>query len=79
MAYTIRPLDASTWDEFAELVERTNGIFGGCWCIGYHLLTRLRERTAESSEVPVHATEDRDQQPIGTDATIATAHVAALL
>ena len=36
MSYTIRPLDASTWDAFAELVERNNGIFGGCWCIGYH-------------------------------------------
>ncbi len=36
MAYTIRPLDASTWDAFAELVERNNGVFGGCWCIGYH-------------------------------------------
>ncbi len=36
-AYTIRPLDASTWDAFAELVERNNGIFGGCWCISYHL------------------------------------------
>jgi ribosomal protein S18 acetylase RimI-like enzyme len=36
MAYTIRPLDASTWDAFAELVERNNGIYGGCWCIGYH-------------------------------------------
>jgi GNAT superfamily N-acetyltransferase len=34
--YTVRPLDASTWDAFAELVERNNGIFGGCWCIGYH-------------------------------------------
>lgn len=30
------PLTASTWDPFAELVERNNGIFGGCWCIGYH-------------------------------------------
>lgn len=29
-------LDASTWAAFAELVERNNGIFGGCWCIGYH-------------------------------------------
>lgn len=29
-------LDASTWDLFAELVERNNGIYGGCWCIGYH-------------------------------------------
>lgn len=36
MAYTIRQLDASTWDLFAELVERNNGIFGGCWCIAYH-------------------------------------------
>lgn len=36
MAYDIRELDASTWDAFAELVERNNGIFGGCWCIGYH-------------------------------------------
>jgi hypothetical protein len=34
MSYTIRPLDASTWAAFAELVERNNGIFGGCWCIG---------------------------------------------
>ena len=33
----VRPLDASTWDAFAELVERNNGVYGGCWCIGYHL------------------------------------------
>jgi GNAT superfamily N-acetyltransferase len=37
MPYSVRPLDASTWDAFAELVERNNGIFGGCWCIAYHL------------------------------------------
>jgi GNAT superfamily N-acetyltransferase len=36
MPYAIRPLDASTWDAFAELVERNNGVYGGCWCIGYH-------------------------------------------
>jgi ribosomal protein S18 acetylase RimI-like enzyme len=34
--YTVRPLDASTWDAFAELVERNNGIYGGCWCAGFH-------------------------------------------
>ena len=33
MPYTTRPLDASTWDAFAELVERNNGIYGGCWCM----------------------------------------------
>ncbi|MGI8692817.1 MAG: GNAT family N-acetyltransferase [Geodermatophilaceae bacterium] len=35
-SFTIRALDSSTWDGFADLVERNNGIFGGCWCIGYH-------------------------------------------
>lgn len=36
MRYDIRPLDASTWDAFADLVERNNGIYGGCWCIAFH-------------------------------------------
>ena len=35
-AYDTRPLDASTWDAFAELVERNNGVYGGCWCIAFH-------------------------------------------
>jgi GNAT superfamily N-acetyltransferase len=35
-AYTVRPLDSSTWEAFAELVERNNGVFGGCWCMGWH-------------------------------------------
>ena len=35
-AYSIRPLDASTWDAFADLVERNNGVYGGCWCIAFH-------------------------------------------
>lgn len=34
--WTVRDLDASTWDLFAELVERSNGVFGGCWCLGWH-------------------------------------------
>jgi len=36
-SYTTRPLDASTWDAFAELVERNNGVYGGCWCIAHHI------------------------------------------
>jgi GNAT superfamily N-acetyltransferase len=34
--FTVRPLDESTWPAFAALVERNNGIFGGCWCMGFH-------------------------------------------
>jgi GNAT superfamily N-acetyltransferase len=35
-SYSVRPLDESTWPAFAALVERNNGIFGGCWCMGFH-------------------------------------------
>lgn len=34
--YVIRKLNPSTWDAFADLVERNNGIFGVCWCIAFH-------------------------------------------
>jgi len=37
MRHAIRPLDASTWAAFAELAECNNGVFGGCWCMSYHL------------------------------------------
>ncbi|WP_052462515.1 GNAT family N-acetyltransferase [Nigerium massiliense] len=36
MSYSVVPLGPDTWDAFAGLVERNNGIFGGCWCIGFH-------------------------------------------
>ena len=34
--YTIKALDESSWDAFAGLVEANNGVFGGCWCMGFH-------------------------------------------
>lgn len=34
--YTIALLNADRWELFADLVERNNGIYGGCWCIGFH-------------------------------------------
>jgi GNAT superfamily N-acetyltransferase len=40
VSYTTRPLDASTWDAFAELVERNNGVYGGCWCVAFHTAYR---------------------------------------
>jgi GNAT superfamily N-acetyltransferase len=35
-AYSVKALDESTWPAFAALVERNNGVFGGCWCMGFH-------------------------------------------
>jgi len=35
--YTIRPLGPETWDAFARLCEKHNGMgFGGCWCTWFH-------------------------------------------
>ena len=45
----IRPLAPDTWPAFAGLVERHNGVFGGCWCTYFHSLTRDKDRTYESN------------------------------
>jgi GNAT superfamily N-acetyltransferase len=35
-SYTTRHLDADTWSDFVTLVEANNGVWGGCWCLGFH-------------------------------------------
>ncbi|MEJ3656632.1 GNAT family N-acetyltransferase [Actinomycetes bacterium KLBMP 9759] len=37
MVYAVRPLDGGTWGAFARLVEEHNGVWGGCWCMGFHV------------------------------------------
>lgn len=65
--YVVKALDETTWDAFATLVEHNNGVFGGCWCIGFHAeggdksttpalnrerkLTRVREGRAHAALV----------------------------
>jgi GNAT superfamily N-acetyltransferase len=34
--YHVKPLSEETWPDFARLVERHNGVWGGCWCMGFH-------------------------------------------
>jgi GNAT superfamily N-acetyltransferase len=34
--YATKPLDPATWPDFAKLVEQHNGVWGGCWCMGFH-------------------------------------------
>ncbi|MEU6852706.1 GNAT family N-acetyltransferase [Actinacidiphila alni] len=45
---TVRPLDTSTWPAFAALVEANNGVWGGCWCMGFHVKVG-KGRTAEQN------------------------------
>jgi GNAT superfamily N-acetyltransferase len=46
-AYTVRALNESTWAAFAALVERNNGIFGGCWCMGFHSVQTPKATTPD--------------------------------
>ena len=47
--YTTRPLDAGTWDAFADLAERHNGVWGGCWCTWFHTMHAEKGYTAEGN------------------------------
>jgi GNAT superfamily N-acetyltransferase len=44
--YTTKHLSPDTWDDFAALVEANNGVWGGCWCIGFHPEGITKESTA---------------------------------
>lgn len=47
--YTIKPLGPDTWDAFAKLAERHNGVWGGCWCNWFHPRYPERAQSAEES------------------------------
>lgn len=34
--FQVRYLSAETWEAYAELIERHNGVWGGCWCMAFH-------------------------------------------
>jgi hypothetical protein len=36
MQFEIKPLDATTWADFARLAEDHHGVWNGCWCLGFH-------------------------------------------
>lgn len=35
-SYAVTTLSPETWPAFDALVQRHNGIFGGCWCVWFH-------------------------------------------
>jgi GNAT superfamily N-acetyltransferase len=53
----VRALDAGTWPDFAALVERHGGVWGGCWCMGFHAegvgRGRIPERNRAAKEARV--------------------------
>jgi hypothetical protein len=47
--YTVKALGADTWDAYARMMQRHNGVFGGCWCTWFHTLNADKTRTAEGN------------------------------
>ena len=48
-AFGVRPLDATTWPDFARLVEAHKGVWGGCWCMAFHAEGVGRGRTPDEN------------------------------
>jgi GNAT superfamily N-acetyltransferase len=46
---TIRALGPDTWTAYADLIERNNGIWGGCWCTWFHTFAAEKTHTAEGN------------------------------
>jgi GNAT superfamily N-acetyltransferase len=44
MGYRVKNLNETTWPDFVRLAERHNGVWGGCWCLGFH------QKLSDSSE-----------------------------
>jgi predicted GNAT family acetyltransferase len=47
VGYSTSPLTQETWGDFAVLVEANNGVWGGCWCMGFHPEGLAKGRTPE--------------------------------
>jgi hypothetical protein len=47
--FTTKLLTPETWDDFAALVEANNGVWGGCWCMGFHPEGVGEGRTADQN------------------------------
>lgn len=41
--FVAKALSPKTWPAFAALVERHNGVWGGCWCMEFHPDGKLRD------------------------------------
>lgn len=47
--YTVRALGTDTWDAYAALIEKHNGVWGGCWCTWFHTFSSEKTRTVDGN------------------------------
>jgi hypothetical protein len=46
---SVRPLTPETWDAFADLAARHDGVWGGCWCTWFHTLHAEKTFSADAN------------------------------
>ena len=46
---SVRELGTATWPDFARIVEKHNGVWGGCWCVAFHPKPDVPNPTAASN------------------------------
>jgi len=42
--FSVRELGPATWPDFERMVEKHNGVWGGCWCTFFHLTPSLAKQ-----------------------------------
>lgn len=57
--FQVKPLAETTWPDFAALVGRHNGVWGGCWCMAFHAEGVGRSAEQHRSEKQVRVREGR--------------------
>jgi GNAT superfamily N-acetyltransferase len=50
VSFGVKRLDENSWPDFAELVERHRGVWGGCWCMAFHPEGVGRGKTAAQNQ-----------------------------
>lgn len=48
--FIIRELGSRTWSDFERIVEKHHGVWGGCWCVVFHLKPIKSNRTAAQNK-----------------------------
>ena len=47
--YRVEALTPQTWDAYARMMERHNGVFGGCWCTYFHTMAGEKTYDADAN------------------------------
>src|SRR5438309_5561400 len=48
--FQVKELGRGTWPDFERMVEKHNGVWGGCWDTWFHMTPSLRNNCSESNK-----------------------------